>query len=65
MDRSNELRKVATECLALARTATDARTRMSLLSMAQKLLELESLSAFTQSFDAIVKEFNDQQMSKH
>jgi hypothetical protein len=66
MDRSGELRKRAMECLALARAATDARTRMSLLAMAQKLVELANAPAVgAQTFDAILQEFNNQQMSKH
>jgi hypothetical protein len=64
MDRPDDLRKVATECLALARTASDERTRISLLSMAQKLLELANAPA-ARTFNAIVQDFNDRQMSKH
>ncbi len=66
MDRSGEFRKKAMECLTLARTARDARARMSLLAMAQKLVELANSPAVAdQAFDAILQEFNDQQMSKH
>jgi hypothetical protein len=64
MDRSSELRNMATQCLALARRATDAGARMSLLTMAQNLLDLANAPA-VQDFDAIVQEFNDQQMVKH
>jgi hypothetical protein len=64
MDRPDDPRKVATECLALAHTASDERTRMSLLSMAQKLLELANAPA-AQTFNAILPDFNDQQMGKH
>ena len=64
MDRPDDLRKVATECLALARTASDERTRISLLTMAQKLVELANAPA-AQTFNTILQDFNDQQMSKH
>ena len=37
MKRSDEFRKAATECLALAQKTTDAGTRLSLLTMAEKL----------------------------
>ncbi len=64
MHRPEELRKVAAECFALARAASSVRTRMSLLAMAQKLLDLSNASA-AQTFDAVLQDFNDQQMSKH
>jgi hypothetical protein len=40
MNRADELRKTATECLSLAQKTTDAGTRLSLLTMAEKLFEL-------------------------
>jgi hypothetical protein len=61
-DRSDEFRKAAADCVALARTTTDAMTRTSLLIMAQKWYDLANGPAT--DFNAIVQEFNDQQMSK-
>jgi hypothetical protein len=60
-DRSDELRQTAAECLARARATTDAAARASLLIMAQKLYDLANGPAI--DFDAIVREFNDRQMS--
>jgi hypothetical protein len=61
-DRSDEFRKAAADCVALARSTTDPTTRASLLIMAQKWYELANGPAT--DFNAIVQEFNDQQMSK-
>jgi hypothetical protein len=61
-DRSDEFRKRATDCLALAQTATDPKARASLLTMAQAWFKLANSSAM--NFDAIVRQFNDEQMSK-
>ncbi len=63
MDRSSELRKIATECFALAQKTTDAGTRVTLITTAQNLLDLANAPA-VQRFDAIVQEFNDGQMVK-
>jgi hypothetical protein len=43
-DRSRELRRLAAECLILARQTSDSPVRMSLLEMAQKRLDLAELS---------------------
>jgi hypothetical protein len=61
-DRSDEFRKVAADCVALARTTIDPFTRASLLTMAQKWYDLANGSAT--NFNAIVREFNDRQMSR-
>ena len=37
-DHSEELRKTAAECLALARTTTDPKTHLGLVTIAQALL---------------------------
>jgi hypothetical protein len=42
-DRSREYRRLAAECLALARGSSDSRVRASLLSMAQNWLDLAEL----------------------
>jgi hypothetical protein len=60
-DRSNEFRQAAAECIALARTTTDPATRATLLTMAQRWLTVANGSAT--NFDAIVRDFNDRQMS--
>ena len=62
MDRSDEFRKAAADCVALARTTSDPMMRTNLLTMAQRWYDLANGPAT--NFDAIVREFNDQQMSK-
>ena len=61
-DRSDEFRKAAADCLALARTAIDPLTRTSLLTPAQKWCRLADDPAT--DFNVIVRELDDQQMSK-
>ena len=49
-DRSREHRRLATECLTLARQTSDAKVRVSLLEMAQRwftLAELAERDAYT------------------
>jgi hypothetical protein len=43
-DRSRERRRLAAECLAIAKQTSDFQTRASLLEMAQKWLESAELS---------------------
>ena len=43
-DRSRELRRLAAECLTLARHISDSRARAALLEIAQKRLDLAELS---------------------
>src|ERR1700680_868149 len=43
-DRSRELRRLAAECLTLARHTSDSRVRATLLEKAQKRLDLAELS---------------------
>jgi hypothetical protein len=62
VDRSDEFRKAAADCIALARTTSDPTTRTSLLIMAQKWYDLAKGPAT--DFNALVQEYNDQQMSK-
>jgi hypothetical protein len=59
-DRSDEFRKAAADCVALARTTIDPVTRTSLLTMAQKWYDLANGSPA--NFNAIVREYNDEQM---
>ncbi len=62
-DRSDEFRKAANECLELARNTTDATTRVSLLTMAQKWFDLANGSAGDGRLNTILRDFNDDQMS--
>src|SRR5438445_12578960 len=39
VDRADELKETAAQCLALAHTTSDPQTRAALLTMAQKLYE--------------------------
>ena len=59
-DRADELRATAAECLALSRSTIDPQTRTALLTMAQKLFDMASDDP--RAFEAVVQEFNDQQM---
>src|SRR5712691_4496858 len=43
-DRSRELRRLASDCLTLARQTSDLGVRASLLEMAQKRIDLAELS---------------------
>jgi hypothetical protein len=62
-DRSYEFRKAANECLELARNTTDATTRVSLLTMAQKWFDLANGPARGDRLNTILRDFNDDQMS--
>jgi hypothetical protein len=62
MDRFDEFRKAAANCVALARTTSDPKMRASLLTMAQKWYDLANGSPM--NFEAILREFNDEQMSR-
>jgi vacuolar-type H+-ATPase subunit H len=64
-DRSEVFRKVARECLQLARKTTDENARAVLVTLAQKSLDLASGSAADDQLDAVLQEFNDQKMSEH
>ena len=61
-DRSDEFRKAAADCVALARTTNDPVMRTGLLTMAQRWYTLAN--APPKNFDAVLREFNDEQMSK-
>jgi hypothetical protein len=60
--RGDDLRTTAAQCLALARTTTDPQARVALLHMAQKLYDLAE-SGPGGNFEAVVREFDDGQMS--
>ena len=59
-DRKDELKETAAQCLALAHSTTDPRTRAALLTMAQKLYDRASKPA--DDYEAVQREFNDRQM---
>jgi len=60
-DRSDEFRRAAANCIAIARTTTDSASRAILLTMAQRWYDLANGPA--PDFDAIVRGFNEQQMT--
>ncbi len=64
-DRSDEYRKAAADCLALARSTISVGTRASLLLMAQKWFDMANGPPSTgNGFDGGLQGFNDEQMSK-
>ena len=52
-DRSREMRRLASECLALARQTSDPLVRISRLDMAQKWIDLAELSEHDPWNDAL------------
>ena len=60
LDRAEEFRKAAAECVELARNTSDASTRAMLLSMAQRWCERANDSGGDIRFDSILREFNDE-----
>jgi hypothetical protein len=62
MNRADELRKAASECLALAQKATNTGTRLSLLTIAEKLFKLANAPRLEGHFEAAVRDFNQRQM---
>jgi hypothetical protein len=63
--RAEEYNKAAAACLELAPTATDAKIRAALLLMAQNWLRLVNRSDASDQFEALLQDFNDQQMTRH
>jgi hypothetical protein len=64
-ERSEEFRRVARECLELARKTADANARAALITMAQRSLDLAHGSAGDDQLNAVLQEFNDRKMSEH
>jgi len=60
VDRADELKETAAQCLALAHTTSDPQTRAALLTMAQKLYERANTPPA--DYEAAQRAFNDQQM---
>jgi hypothetical protein len=61
-DRSDEFRKAAAGCLEMARATSDPNTRVFLLAMAQKWLDLSKGSRSQAGLDAALRVFNEGQM---
>ena len=61
--RSRECRQSAAKCLDLARLTSDLKARTSLVSMAQKWLELASHDFGSSRFNETMQDFNDRQMA--
>ena len=59
-DRTEELRGTAAQCLALAQSTSDPRTRAALITMAQKLHEMTNNRPG--EFEAAQHELNNRQM---
>jgi hypothetical protein len=59
-DRPDELKETAAQCLALAHSTTDPRTRAALLTIALKLYDRATKPA--NDYEAAQREFNDAQM---
>jgi hypothetical protein len=62
-DRSDEYRRAALECLRLARTTSDERTRASLLIMAQRWFDFANGLPGYVTFNAGVRVFIEGQMA--
>jgi hypothetical protein len=65
MDRSDEFRSAAAECLALMHVTTDANSRARLLTMAQTWFAWSDGLYGAESLENILRDFNDQQMIPH
>jgi hypothetical protein len=62
MDRSDEFRSAAAECLALMHVTTDANSRARLLTMAQTWFAWSDGPYGAESLQDLLRDFNDQQM---
>jgi hypothetical protein len=62
MDRSDQFRQKANECLSLAQKALDPGTRLSLLTMAQRWFTRANGSPSEGALDTALRDFNDSQM---
>jgi hypothetical protein len=61
-DEEETYREAATGCLDLARAASDQGTRLGLLSMAQRWLEMANSRLGRDSFRPLLRDFDDQQL---
>jgi hypothetical protein len=62
MGTSEEFRRAAAECLEAASKTADQNARATLLLMAQKWLEMASEPFGRSRFNALLDDFNEQQM---
>jgi hypothetical protein len=62
-DSSDEYRRAAGECVAMARTTTDPVTRIKLLTMAQRWYDMANGPHI--NLDILLRHFNDEQMARH
>ena len=62
-DHSEQLQRAA-ECLALAQKTDDAGTRMTLLTMAQRWLDLANGALPHLHLNAVMQDINDREMSR-
>ena len=62
-DHSEQLQRAA-ECLALAQKTDDVGTRMTLLTMAQRWLDLANGALSGLNFNAVMQDINDREMSR-
>ena len=65
MDRSDEFRSAAAECLALMHVTTDANSRARLLTMAQTWFAWSDGPYGAESLQDLLRDYNDQQMLPH
>jgi len=63
-NRASDFRASAAECLLLATSVTDQRTRTALLAMAQRWLDLADAPLGASRLDVALQGFNDQQMKR-
>jgi hypothetical protein len=61
-DHAEQLQRAA-DCLALAQKTDDAGRRMTLLTMAQKWLDLADGAVSRLNFNAVMQDINDREMS--
>jgi hypothetical protein len=61
-DHSEQLQRAA-DCLALAQKTDNAVRRMTLLTMAQKWLDLADGTVSRLNFNAVMQDINDREMS--
>jgi hypothetical protein len=61
-DHAEQLQRAA-ECLALAQKTDDPGTRITLLTMAQKWLDLANGALPHLNFNAVMQDINDREMS--
>jgi hypothetical protein len=64
MSDQDTYRQAAAECLAIAKSTTEQDTRMRLVVLASKFLDLAQAQGDDQALRVLMDEFNDAQMLK-